>query len=221
MGTNNKLLTTIREALDKSIADVEKAWQRPSELYDPVEEERALLKAAKDALAALDQLEAHQADIGKLVDEVSNTVQAVVAAFERKCGLSEYSDKNKSLVKSMRDAADALLYGTYTAAKSAAPAQQQPKRLTDEEIKAEMMRYDESLEQNTNFDVTEVLQMGTAYGAGMRYARDNGYLGGLSVEEVMSEVHEALVAKGIKFSDKTLPVEQDLRARLTAKLQGK
>ena len=46
------------------------------------------------------------------------------------------------------------------------------------------------------------------------------HLGGLTVDEVMSEVHEALVAKGIKFSDETLPVEQDLRARLTAKLQG-
>jgi DNA repair exonuclease SbcCD ATPase subunit len=133
---------------------VEKAWQKPSELYDPVEEENALLKAAKDTLAALDQLEeqivkwprtrdgklkqvfdrlihgrtnditpdgvlaayvkqandqleAQQADIGKLIE----AGDAMAKEVDRFIAPNEYTSKMQS---------------AWEAAKSAAPAQQQP-----------------------------------------------------------------------------------------------
>jgi hypothetical protein len=135
---------------------------------------------------------------------------------------------NKELLNTIREALASMHHRTPAlnllkrkealAALDQLEAQQQPKRLTDEEIKAEMMRYDESLEQSTNFDATEVLQMGTAYGAGMRHARDSGYLGGLTVDEAT----EVAYRHTSEWLDKTLyeAYKSELRARLTAKLQG-
>lgn len=75
--------------------------------------------------------------------------------------------------------------------------QQQSKRLTDEEI-----------ERIANYES----EFPKHFGDGLRYARDNGYLGGLSVGELVSLFDEI-----VKLDSQGRDV---LRARLTAKLNG-
>lgn len=93
-------------------------------------------------------------------------------------------------------------------------AQQQPKRLTDEEI--ERIRLSRQREDGRMAST----KYGYGFRDGPRHARDNGYLGGLSVEEVIKEVQDwALGADAAMYQ----PDESDfnrLRARLTAKLNN-
>ena len=82
---------------------------------------------------------------------------------------------------------------------------QQPKRLTDEDI-----------ERIANYES----EFPKHFGDGLRYARDNGYLGGLSVEEVEKAVI-ACAESASSLSSSLIYIElSDLRARLTAKLNG-
>ena len=59
---NQPQLTTSMEKPDipsrlrMAIINVQKAWERPSDLYDPYEEERELLAASIDALFAIEQI---------------------------------------------------------------------------------------------------------------------------------------------------------------------
>jgi hypothetical protein len=46
----------IPSRLRMAIINVQKAWERPSDLYDPYEEERELLAASIDALFAIEQI---------------------------------------------------------------------------------------------------------------------------------------------------------------------
>ena len=100
-------------------------------------------------------------------------------------------------------------------------AHQQPKRLTNNMVTEEIIKYDDLLEQNTDIAVDVRLQMGTAYGAGMRHARDNGHLGGLSVEEVMEVIALYFFERhATAIGHKGSPIYDDFRARLTAKANG-
>jgi hypothetical protein len=126
--------------------------------------------------------------------------------------------------------------------------EQQPKRLTDDEIERILDEDDAEAERNGENDPrtykdNEVYEMYMERASsymdgkrdGLRYARDNGYLGGLTVDEVMEEV-EPFIEDGINqihdhSSDHGFQYDigspnwertmNDLRARLTAKLRGK
>jgi hypothetical protein len=89
-----------------------------------------------------------------------------------------------------------------------------PKRLTDETIRLAVIAYDDLLEANTEIPVDVRLAMGTAYGAGMREARDQGYTGGLSVERVMQVVKEW----DAQAKDGKIIFYADLEQRLTKAL---
>lgn len=97
------------------------------------------------------------------------------------------------------------------------------KRLTDNDVAEEIIKYDELLNQNTEIPVDVRLQMGTAFGAGMRHARDNGYLGGLTVEEVEEAFFGNLYVIGNEgaYIEGVEEFYDDLRARLTAKLKDR
>jgi hypothetical protein len=119
------------------------------------------------------------------------------------------------------------LTSVWHAAKSAAPAQQ-AKRLTDEEIgRVALTLYppDEVNDGCPWYGHRRAIE-DTACKVALRYARDNGYLGGLTVEEVMEVVTNALEDHD-NAEWRSPPIsynaERDrlLRARLTAKLNSK
>ena len=84
--------------------------------------------------------------------------------------------------------------------------QQQPKRLTDEDI-----------ERIANYES----EFPKHFGDGLRYARDNGHLGGLSVEEVMEVIALYFFERhATAIGHKGSPIYDDFRARLTAKANG-
>jgi hypothetical protein len=88
-------------------------------------------------------------------------------------------------------------------------AQQQPKRLTDAEV-------DRIVNGQFTREIAYAIQR-EAWSSALRYARDNGYFGGLSVDDAVKVAYdwfEGPVDNG-PGSD-----YDKLRARLTAKLQG-
>lgn len=83
---------------------------------------------------------------------------------------------------------------------------QQPKRLTDEDI-----------ERIANYES----EFPKHFGDGLRYARDNGYLGGLSVEDAMDVLEDAVNdMDDLRLGKREHMSLNDYRARLTAKLNG-
>jgi hypothetical protein len=149
------------------------------------------------ALAALDRLEAQQHDIAKLIEAGDSMFRELAHIYGS--GITQMT--------------------AWTIAKSAATAQQQPKRLTDDTARSLAKHFNEILKEGHGFTKIQLFE------AAIVYARDNGYLGGLSVEEVM----EAL-GDWITDPMKDLPMEwrqlaalgkDRFRARLTAKLNGR
>jgi hypothetical protein len=200
MNTNKELLSTIRDALDLVIGQADHRMESNTLHWSTVHR-------CQEAIAALDQLEAQQ----KPTDE-----QLYAQAM---------ADVTPESLERMDRRAQAI---------DANRAQQQPKRLTDEEIERILDEDDAEAERNGENDPSaykndEVYEMymerasSYKYGKrdGLRYARDNGYIGGLSVEEVMKEIQDwALGADAAMYQ----PDESDfnrLRALLTAKAQGK
>jgi hypothetical protein len=87
--------------------------------------------------------------------------------------------------------------------------QQQPKRLTDEEI--------ERLRDEGEYMGEEL----AGFLSGLRYARDNGYLGGLSVEDAMDVLEDAVNdMDDLRLGKREHMSLNDYRTRLTAKLNG-
>jgi hypothetical protein len=94
-----------------------------------------------------------------------------------------------------------------------------PKVLTDEAMEqAAMDSMAQVVDGKRTYDHDPGSHAWEAFKSGLRYARDNGYLAPakVDVDAVARELHGAMVAKGIKFSDEgPLPFEDDFRARLT------
>jgi hypothetical protein len=173
----------------------------------------------QEALDALDQLETQQADIAKLIEAggaMKNAIDHLIQVEnsteddDGRFGLDDLNGAWSSVGKYCK---------AWDAAKSAAPAQQ-PKRLTDEEIERAVR---ESIPEMSHVGLAPndaaALKMARAFmERGLRYARDNGYIGGLSVDDAVKVAYdwfEGPIDNG-PGSD-----YDKLRARLTAKLQGK
>lgn len=146
-----------------------------------------LSKYAEDAISALDRLEAQQPRVRYRSKVSGMWYETLEAAGDVDCvevdGVGFCQENGAECLTS----------------------QQQPKRLTDEDI-----------ERIANYES----EFPNHFGDGLRYARDNGYLGGLSVEEVEKVALTWLqldcgISEAIDKEDM-----DDLRARLTAKLNG-
>jgi hypothetical protein len=218
MNTNKELLSTIREALEEA--------RRVFPTWD----------IFKDAIAALDQLEAQQAQaqpVGYTNKEEIATAQSGQisgGAFwlhaTGHTNIPLYTNPQQADIAKLIEAGDAMVdcikrlraldlganrpsfsyVEEWEAAKSAAPAQQQPKRLTDEEIDSYARTY-------THPYSTEIRRALIKF-------RDNGYMGGLSVGDAEQVVKEWC----LDWCERVAPDEKDwsdLRARLIAKAQGK
>ena len=98
-------------------------------------------------------------------------------------------------------------------------SQQQPKRLTDEELHRMSEQHARGLmDQGLPRHLAEARAIG--WRDGMKECRDHGYIGGLSVEEVEKAVI-ACAESASSLSSSLIYIElSDLRARLTAKLNG-
>lgn len=178
----------IREALEEAKAIDERDNPSDPSLYT---------HQLQQALAALDRLEAQQPDIAKLIEAVT-----LMEAYEQAGGDNWWK------------AWDAVKY----AAKSAAPAQQQPERLTDEEIVKISIRFANEFDGGLN-RLGPKANCAGLISAALEHARDNGYIGGLSVEDAT----EVAYGHTSKWLDKTLSeaYKSELRASLTAKLNNR
>ena len=96
--------------------------------------------------------------------------------------------------------------------------QQQSKRLTDEEIEANAARLYPVTGPSDTYTKRQLCRR-HGYVCGMKDACDLGYLGGLSVDEVM-QVHRKWMDEMDCYDDWNPDAFEDLRARLTAKLNG-
>ena len=196
MNTNKELLSTIREGLEKG----QECANISANISGGISKrEWAEYKDAFDkSMSAIDRLEAQQQpDIGKLI---------------------ETGDAMAYVLRGLSDVAT-ILASAWHAAKSAAPSQQQPKRLTDEEI--ERIAVIDNVDAEQAAYLEKIGKQGI-YLDGMmhalRYTRDNGHIGGLSVDEAQECLVDHLTQYGADWSEKA---RHSLRARLTAKLQGK
>lgn len=97
-------------------------------------------------------------------------------------------------------------------------AQQHPRWLTDEEIEriAEVVPPPSKAKTYAEFCAE-----GSGFERGLRYARDNGYIGGLSVEEAMNAVEDSITDERVGDFNYEKLDRDNLRSSLTAKLQGK
>jgi hypothetical protein len=116
----------------------------------------------------------------------------------------------REAVEETRRTGDAFKMTEALSALDQLEAQQQPKRLTDAEV-------DRIVNGQFTREIAYAIQR-EAWSSALRYARDNGYFGGLSVDDAVKVAYdwfEGPVDNG-PGSD-----YDKLRARLTAKAQGK
>ena len=194
----------IREALEDSYQHFLGMWQMATGPLTKADAD-VRINRNRDAMSAVDRLQAQQQPTlvgggGMTADEAMEIIdQATDEDLKR---------NDPDLWERLRVEFDFFLSRKRDAAKSATPPQQQPKRLTDENIKSIV-----AIAFPTDTKTESIRGMEDGFAMGLRYARDQGYLGGLTVEDVMEIVGNWRRDNYMGLTRNE--ADQDLRGRLT------